>query len=413
VDSQFGEHIASASGTNCDGAPRVLTMVPSPPPTTIDKAVPAEPVARTTEPKASRNSVARLIPYARIVVALALVAGLRWGQAVWIPLVLSVLISYALEPIVAFMAAHHLPRAAAVPTLLCALLVVGGGAAYALRGEATAFVSRLPVAAHTVAQSIQNLTRGTPTVAKVQAAVRELESAASTAGKKARLDGVTPVRIEEPTFKWSDWLRQGSYGAVEFGGQMFAVLCLVYYLLAAGDLYRRKLVRIVPTLSSKKITVEILTEINRQIERFLIARAAISLIVGVAIWLAFRMVGLDDAGVWGVLSAVLFAVPIVGPVLVVVAATVAAFVQFGSVGMAIGVGGLCVVIGAVEGNVLTPWLMSRVGEMNAVAVFVSLLFWGWMWGAWGLLLAVPITAAAKAICERIPEFSVVSEMLNE
>ena len=162
VESQFGEHMASASGTDCDGAPRVLTMVPSPPPTTIDKAVPVEPVARATEPKASRNSVARLIPYARIVVALALVAGLRWGQAVWIPLVLSVLISYALEPIVAFMAAHHLPRAAAVPTLLCALLVVGGGGAYALRGEATAFVNRLPVAAHTVAQSIQNLTRGTP-----------------------------------------------------------------------------------------------------------------------------------------------------------------------------------------------------------------------------------------------------------
>jgi predicted PurR-regulated permease PerM len=81
--------------------------------------------------------------------------------------------------------------------------------------------------------------------------------------------------------------------------------------------------------------------------------------------------------------------------------------------MAVGVGSLCVVIGAVEGNVLTPWLMSRVGEMNAVAVFVSLLFCGWVWGGWGLLLAVPITAAVKAICERIPEFSAVAEMLKE
>ena len=102
-----------------------------------------------------------------------------------------------------------------------------------------------------------------------------------------------------------------------------------------------------------KITVEILAEIDRQIERFLIARASSSVIVGVAIWLTLRMVGLDDAGVWGMLSAFLFAVPIVGPVLVVLAATLAAFVQFGSIGMAIG-GRLCVVIGAVEGNVLTP-----------------------------------------------------------
>ncbi len=389
--------------------------MPSPPMRlTQVAAVPVEPDAGPAERPAARRSPDRLISYARVIVALALVVGLRWGQAVWIPLVLSVLISYALEPVVAFMAAHHVPRVAGVPMLMASLLVIGGGGAYALRGEASTFVNQLPVAAHSVAQAIVGATRGTPgAVAKVQAALRELESAANAAAKRARQDGVTAVRIEEPTFKWSDWMWQGWYGAIELGGQMIAVLCLVYFLLASGDLYRRKLVRIVPTLSNKKITVEILTEINRQIERFLIARVAISLIVGVAIWLTFRLIGVDNAGVWGVLSAVFFAVPIVGPVLIVVAATVAAFVQFGSVGMAVGVCGLCVVIGTVEGNVLTPWLMSRVGQMNAVAVFVSLLFWGWLWGVWGLLLAVPITAAAKAICERIPEYSVFSEILNE
>jgi predicted PurR-regulated permease PerM len=98
---------------------------------------------------------------------------------------------------------------------------------------------------------------------------------------------------------------------------------------------------------------------------------------------------------------------------VVVAAALAAFVQFGSIGMTMAVGGLCVVIGALEGNVLTPWLMSRVGEMNAVATFVSLLFWGWIWGIWGLLLAVPITAAMKAICERIPDLNGIAELLKE
>ncbi len=184
-------------------------------------------------------------------------------------------------------------------------------------------------------------------------------------------------------------------------------------MLAAGDLYKRKLIRIVPTLSNKKLTVEILAEIDRQIERFLLARVVISLIVGAVVWVAFRLVGLEEAGVWGVLSAVLFAIPIVGPVLIVVAAAVAAFVQFGSLGMTVGVAGLVIAIGAVEGNVLTPWLMSRVGEMNAVAVFVSLLFWGWIWGVWGLLLAVPITAAVKAICDRIPDFSAVAELLKE
>jgi predicted PurR-regulated permease PerM len=359
-------------------------------------------------------AIERSVSSGQIIAVLASVAALWWGQPVLIPLVLSVLISYALEPLVARLESYRVPRSLAVPVLLVTLLSIGGMGGYALRGEAVAFLNRLPAAAHTVAQAIQVATRGTPaTVAKVQEAARELEMAASVATKKIAQKGVTPVRIEEPTLKWSDWLWQGSYGALEFAGQMLAVLCLVYYLLVAGDLYKRKLVRIVPTLSNKKITVEILAEVDRQIERFLLARVVISLTVGVMVWVTFRLLGLEEAGVWGVLSTVLFAVPFVGPTLVVFCAAVAAFVQFGSLGMAAAVGGLCVAIGALEGNVLTPLLMSRVGRMNAGAVFVSLLFWGWIWGVWGLLLAVPLTAAAKAVCERIPEFNAYAELLKE
>ena len=352
--------------------------------------------------------------YSRVVPALAIVVALWWGQIVLIPIFVSVLISYALEPAVVWLNARGLARSIAVPLLMTVLLGVGGGGAYLLRGEFVAFVDHLPVAAHTVAQAIRGATKDAPgPVSKVQAAARELESATTTATNQKADDGVTAVRIEEPTFKWSDWLWQGSRGAMEFAGQMFAVLCLVYYLLAAGDLYKRKLVRMVPTLSNKKVTVEILAEIDRQIERFLVARIAISAIVGVVIWIAFHVLGLEEAGVWGVLAAVLFAIPIVGPTVIVAAAAIAAFVQFGSLGMAAGVGALGVLIGAIEGNVLTPWLMSRVGAMNAVAVFVSLLFWGWIWGVWGLLLAVPITAAVKAVCERVPEFSSFAELLKE
>jgi predicted PurR-regulated permease PerM len=169
----------------------------------------------------------------------------------------------------------------------------------------------------------------------------------------------------------------------------------------------------VPTLADRKVTVGILDEINRQIERFLVARVLISLIVGVAVWLSFRLMGVEEAGIWGVISAVLYAVPIVGPTIVVVGAAIAAFVQFRSLEMTAAVAGVSVVIGALEGNVLTPWLMSRAGDMNAGAVFVSLMFWGWIWGVWGLLLAVPIMAAVKATCEKIPEFQNVAELLKK
>jgi predicted PurR-regulated permease PerM len=380
------------------------------PPAAVGASTNVEPAGPIAQAEATIESSALWI-----LPALALTAALWWAKAVFIPIVLSVLISYALEPIVKWLEGWHIRRAVAVPIIICSLIAAASATAYALRGEAIAFLDHLPSAAHTVAEAVRGTTRGAPgTVARVQEAARELETAANTATKKKDAhDGVTPVRIEEPTFQWSNWFWQGSYGALEFAGQMVAVLFLVYYMLAAGDLYKRKMVHIVPTLTNKKITVQILAEIDRQIERFLLARVAISAIIGVAIWLSFRLFGLEEAGVWGVLSAVVFAIPIVGPTVVVIAAALAAFVQFGSIGMGAAVFAAGAAIGFLEGYVLTPWLMSRVGEMNAVAVFVSLLFWGWIWGVWGLLLAVPMTAAMKAVCERIPDFNAFAELLKE
>lgn len=372
-----------------------------------------------TEPAAARPPApsaeyARSDAYARIVPGLAIGAALWWGQVVLIPLAVSILLSYALEPLLVFLERRGLRRPYGVPVVLLTLFCGVGAGVYVLRGEAVDFINRIPVAAHTVAQAIQGAGRATPgTVSRVQAAARELESATKGATDKDAADGVTAVRIEEPTFKWSDWLLQGSHSAVELGAQLVAVLCLLYCLMVAGDLFKRKIVRIVPSLSDKKITVEILKEIDRQIERFLVARVVISAVVGIAIWAAFRVIGLSAAGIWGVLAALLFSIPIVGPMVIVAAAAIAAFAQFGTLGMAAAAGGICVAIGALEGYVLTPWLMSRVGPMNATAVFVSLLFWGWVWGIWGLLLAVPIMAAAKAVSDRVPDFSAFAELLSE
>jgi len=179
-------------------------------------------------------------------------------------------------------------------------------------------------------------------------------------------------------------------------------------------MHKRKLVRIAgPSLSQKRITVHILAEIDRQIERYLLARLFISVIVGVVIGVAFWMIGLREAGLWELIAAVLFAIPFIGPALVVGGAVVAGFVQYGSLAMAGTAGGLSLAIAAIEGNILTPWLMGRVGQMNTIAVFVSLLFWGWIWGVWGLLLAVPIMAAAKAVCERVEALTPYAELLRE
>jgi predicted PurR-regulated permease PerM len=360
------------------------------------------------------GAIERAVSSIRIVPLLMGVGALWWGQTVLIPIVLSVLVSYALEPVVARLQAWRVPRTLGVPLLLGALVAGTGGAIYALRGEAMAFGNRLPDAAHKLAEAIGRQKSDAPgPVAKMQQAANELEKAAATNRQPRPKDGVTSVRIEEPTFKWSDWLWQGSHGAMDMTGQLFAVVCLVYYLLIAGDMYKRKFVRIVgPSMSDKKTTVQILAEIDRQIARFLWTRAVISGAIGAAIWIAFRLLGLEEPGVWAVLSAFLFTVPVVGPVLVILGAGVAGFVQFGTPGMAGVAAGVTAAIAAIEGYVLTPLLMSRVGEMNAVAVFVSLMFWGWMWGIWGLLLAVPMTAAIKAVCERVDDLNAFAELLK-
>jgi predicted PurR-regulated permease PerM len=176
-------------------------------------------------------------PAIRLVPALAVIVGLWWGQVVLIPRVLSVLVSYALEPFVSRLGSLHIARPVAVPLLLVTLLGVTGFGIYSLRSEAVLFIEQLPEASRTVRQLLQPDRHQPGAVAKVQQAAQELENAAKdAAGPNRSQRGVTTVRIEEPTFKWSDYLWQGSRGVLEFAGQLFVVLCLVYYLLASGDL---------------------------------------------------------------------------------------------------------------------------------------------------------------------------------
>jgi predicted PurR-regulated permease PerM len=349
---------------------------------------------------------------AAIAIPLLLIAALWAAQTVVIPVVASLLLSYALEPTIVRLELLRVPRAIGAPLVLLLLLFATGSGIYALRGEAEAFANRLPEGAHAIAQAVRTKTVASGPWARLQQAAKELE-AAGPARQAKSVDGVQAVRIEEPTFKWNEWIWQGSSGLFALATQLIVVICLTYYLMLSGDVYKRKLVRLVgPSLSDKKLTLQILYEIDRQIGRFIWVRAAISTIVGFAVWLTFRLLGLEQAAVFGVLSGILFTIPLVGPGIVILGAAAAGVLQTGSIGTAITAASICAAIAAIEGNLLSPWLLGKVGRMNAVAVFVSLLFWGWLWGGWGLLLAVPITAAIKAVCERVDDWNGFADLLS-
>jgi predicted PurR-regulated permease PerM len=222
------------------------------------------------------------------------------------------------------------------------------------------------------------------------------------------------VQIEEPAIDVRGYVMWGSASAFAFAGQATLVVFFVFFLLASGDLVKRKLVKLAgPSLERKKITVQILNEIDAQIERFLLLRVITSTIVGVVTWLAFRWIGVNHAAIWGIAAGVFNGIPYFGPVIVAAATAVAGFLQFNTIAMTLYVAGVSVVITSLEGWLLTPWLTSRAARTNEVAMFIGLIFWSFVWGIWGTLLAVPMLVVVKAFCDRIEDLKPIGELLGD
>ena len=167
-----------------------------------------------------------------------------------------------------------------------------------------------------------------------------------------------------------------------------------------------------PSLARRKVTLQVIDEINGQVQRYLLVQLATSAIVGLATGLTYAILGLENAAVWGVIAAVLNLAPYIGSLAVTGASALVAFLQFGTIDMAFAVGGSSLVIHTLVGNLLTPWLTSRASSLSPVAVFVSVLAWGWLWGLWGLLLGIPIMMAVKAVCDRVEDLHAVGELLG-
>ena len=248
----------------------------------------------------------------------------------------------------------------------------------------------------------------------MEAAAQEIERVAVEATSGKTPPGVTRVQVEKPKLNVREYLLTNAIGAASVIGLSVIVLFLAYFLLASGDAFRRKWVQLSgPTLSRKKITVQVLDEISAQIQRYLGVQVLTSAIVGVVSGLAFWAIGLENAAVWGVVAGVLNLVPYIGAIVTTAGTTLVAFLQFGTVGMALAVGAISLVVNSLEGYWLTPWLSSRASRMNAVVVFGGLLFWGWLWGGWGLVLGLPIMMVIKAICDHVEDFKPIGEFMAE
>ncbi|MNU49867.1 AI-2 transport protein TqsA [compost metagenome] len=422
-DTPAGPKPAPERPVAADEPPPAPAPVPAPPVDPVEPAAPVEPSATAEEATSAlrRRFVLHMpvdVRSASLVVlaVLASVFALRWGQAVFVPLMLSLLLNYALSPLVERLHRWYVPRWIGAAAILLGLFGGLGWTGYSLSGSASQLLDSLPVAAQKLGQAMRRDKNASATpLDSVQQAAAQLEKAAEeNSARVASRKGVARVVIERPGFNVRDYLLSGTVGLLNALGQLTLVAFLTYFALCSGDTFRRKLIKITgPSLQKKKVTVHVLDDITRNIERYLLVQILVSGLVGLATGLAFWLLGVENAAVWGIIAAVTNLIPYIGSVIVLVAAGLMAFLQFSSIEMALLVGGVSLAIHTVVGNLLMPWLTSRTSRMNPVAVFVGVIFWGWLWGIWGLLLGIPITMVIKSICDRVEDLQPIGELLGE
>ena len=376
----------------------------------------AQPVAA---PEAAGMAV-RALRYSRMSVAvgvlavIALIAALYLARAFFVPLLIGILASYTLHPVVDWLQkALRIPRPVAAAFVLAVLVGGLSWVAVSLSDDVAAMIEKLPDAARKLRQSLSDARTGSSTsLQKLQETANELQGAAADAGAKPGARVIT-ARATEPTAWLRDYAVAQSALLFAVAGQTPIVLLLAYFLLASGAHFRRKLVQFVgPSLARKKDAVRILDEIDVQVQRYLLSMLVSNALVGVATWLAFEALGLEHAGVLGVIAGVLHFVPYLGTALVAVAAGVAGFLQFGTPLHALAVAGVAIVIAGLIGLVFMTWLQGRFARVNPAVLFIALLFFGWLWGVAGLLLGAPLVAIAKVICDRVESLKPAGELFG-
>ena len=352
-----------------------------------------------------------------ILTTIAVVFALDWAQSFIITMLLGVLLAYALNPLVNQLEQIKINRFIGSTVVILVLIsgVVFGG--YALRGQVQSIISILPEAATKLTSSFA-VKRGEPltNMQKIQIAANQVEKATNAVESNVtkQKKPVMHVVLDERKFKIGDFLWRSSLGVFGFIGEAVTMIFLAYFILLSNDSFKRKLVKITgPSLTSKKITVNILADINQSIQSYIYMLILTNIIAGVLSWVVFRLLGLENAGAWAVAAGFMHIVPYFGPVATAVVTGMAAYMQFNSILMALIVSGASVLIATIVGVFITTWMTGRIAKMNSAAVFIALIFFSWLWGLWGMLLGIPVIFIVKVVCEHIEHLQPIAELLGD
>ena len=354
-----------------------------------------------------------------IIATIAFVFALHWSQDFLVPLLLGIFIAYTLNPLVMWLERCKIPRAIGATLVTVAMLAVLAITLNRVQGEFFNIIDDLPRITQKVTKLMRDTNDGTPsTIAQVQAAANQIEQATANAGVEEKKASPRKAAVATTgsggSFKVMDWVLAGSMSLIGFVTQATMVVFLVFFLLLAGDTFKRKLVKLTgPSLSRKKVTVHILDDINTSIQNYMFMLLVTNTLLALMMWGALSAIGLQNAGAWAIVAGLLHIMPYFGPLLITMATGLAAFMQFDTLGKVLLVTGSSLAIATLVGTVIATWMTGRIAKMNPAAVFVSLLFWGWLWGMWGLLLGVPVVVMIKVVAERVEGMEVLAELLGE
>jgi predicted PurR-regulated permease PerM len=333
-------------------------------------------------------------------VILATLYTLYFARALMLPVVLAVLFSILLAPSVRALRRVHVPEAFGALIVLLVVIAMLGFAADKLSEPATEWLNKAP-------QSLSQIERKTKSLKNFVGEIRRLTDRITT---MTRGPGEKPPReVVVENMNWSGvLLGQTQYFLV---GSL-STLILLYFLLASGDTFLRKLVRILPRLRDKVRAVEVTREIQHEIGRYFLTVGCINIALGVVTAIAMWILGMPNPALWGVLVAILNFIPYVGPTLSMITLTLAALLTFETLSQALLVPLVFVGLTLFEGQFLQPIVVGRRLALNPVVIFISFLLWGWLWGIAGLLIAVPLLVTIKICCDHLEPLAPIAEFLG-
>lgn len=326
---------------------------------------------------------------------------LYFGRPFFLPVVIAILLSFLLAPAMRFLGRLGIPTGISAGILILGLIFGVGYGAYRLSGPAAEWLDRAPHAIRHVERRVRDLQRP---VESVREAAERVER---EVGQMAGRERAQKVEVQDGTFTGAVLDRTWS-----FLGSAAVMLVLLFFLLASGDLFLRKLVRVLPRLADKKRAIEIARKTERQISTYLFTFTLINVGLAIAVAVAMRLAGLPNPVLWGALAGILNFIPYLGPIVTASVISLVSFLTFDEPGRAMVAPAVYVAINFLESSLVTPSMLGRRLALNPVVVFVGLIFWGWLWGVPGALLAVPVLATFKIFCEHIEPLAPIGEFLG-